>query len=124
MGTGAPRRLRTTCPRCKQSYTPSAEELQQLFDTSGGGRDVKLYRSGGCDSCYDTGYRGRKAIYEILCVSPKIRRMIVDAESEDAIKQQAIIEGMKTLTKSGIAEVLDGATTLEELLRLVDVRAE
>jgi len=70
------------------------------------------------------GYRGRKAIYEILPVSESIRRMIVDGAGDDAIKHQAISEGMKTLRKSGIEEVVNGVTALEELMRVVDIRTD
>jgi type II secretory ATPase GspE/PulE/Tfp pilus assembly ATPase PilB-like protein len=85
-------------------------------------KNIQLYRSQGCGDCYNSGYSGRRAIYEILCVSREIRRMTVEGESGDNIKQQAIKEGMRTLYKSGLEQVVNGTTTLEELLRLVDVR--
>ncbi|MBW8040619.1 MAG: type II/IV secretion system protein [Planctomycetes bacterium] len=124
LGTVAQRLIRTICPKCKQPYTPSSEELEQLFASCGRGKSVQLYRGQGCDSCYHTGYRGRKAIYEILCVSHETHKMIVEASSDDAIKRQTIAEGMKTLRKSGVEEVLNGVTTLEELTRVVDMRLE
>ena len=67
---------------------------------------------------------GRGAIYEILCVSREIRNLITNADSDEAIKQQAIAQGMKTLRQDGIKQVLAGGTTLDELLRVVDVRSE
>ena len=127
LGTVAQRLIRTNCQACKQPYEPSSEELEFIadrFDSSGSGKTVQLYRGAGCDNCYHTGYRGRKAIYEILCVSHEIRKMIVNADSDDTIKQQAIAEGMKTLRKDGIEHILSGTTTLEELRRLVDMGAE
>jgi type IV pilus assembly protein PilB len=124
LGTAAQRLIRAICPKCKQPYTSSSEELKQLFGSSGRNKAVQLYRAAGCNDCDKTGYRGRKAVYEVLCVSHEIRKMIVETSSDDAIKQQAISEGMKTLRKSGIEEALNGATTLEELLRLVDMRVE
>lgn len=84
--------------------------------------ETKLYHGNGCNSCYDSGYQGRKAIYEILSISGEIRRMIVKGSSDDAIKEQAIKEGMRTLRNSGLEEVLNTETTIEELLRLVDIR--
>ncbi|GAG26259.1 unnamed protein product, partial [marine sediment metagenome] len=73
----------------------------------------------GCESCYHTGYHGRKSIYEILCISPEISKMIIERSSDQEIKQQAIKEGMKTLCESAVNEVLDGVTTAEELMRVV-----
>jgi len=121
LGTVAQRLMRTSCSKCKQSYQPSEEERRCLFGESYQDRNIELYRSSGCRSCYELGYSGRKAIYEILCVSEAIRKMIVDGASDDAIKRQAIEEGMKTLRKSGIDEVLNGVTTIDELMRVVDM---
>ncbi len=124
LGTVAQRLIRTTCPKCKQLYQPSEDELKCLFGKSYRDKKIKLYRGMGCNSCYHTGSHGRKSIYEILYISHEIRKMIVDASSDDAIKQQAIKEGMKTLRKNGLEQVLNGTTTLEELLRVVDMRME
>lgn len=127
LGTVAQRLIRTTCLACRQSYTPSPEELDLVsdgFDSSNEGKTVQMYRGAGCDDCDHTGYRGRKAIYEILAVSHEIRKMIINADNDDNIKRQAIAEGMKTLRKDGIEQVLNGTTTLEELRRLVDMEAE
>jgi len=127
LGTVAQRLIRTTCPACRQSYTPSPEELELVSDkleSSSNGNTVQMYRGEGCDDCDHTGYRGRKAIYEILSVSHEIHKMIINADNDDNIKRQAIAEGMKTLRKDGIEQVLNGTTTLEELRRLVDMEAE
>lgn len=124
LGTAAQRLIRTTCLKCKQPYTPSPEELELLLPSSDMGRDVRLYRGPGCNDCDHTGYHGRKAIYEILCVSQQIRKMIAGANSDDVIKQQAIKEGMRTVHKSAVDEVLAGVTTPDELMRVVDVGVE
>ena len=124
LGAVAQRLIRTLCPKCKQGYEPSEDELKCLFGKSCQDKKIKLYRGMGCSNCYHTGYHGRKAVYEILCISPEIRRMIIDTSSDDAIKQQAIKEGMKTLHKNAVDEVLNGVTTLDELMRVVDVRTE
>lgn len=87
-----------------------------MFVSSGESKNVQLYRGQGCNYCYDSGCRGRKAIYEILCVSPEIRKMTVNAGNDNAIAQQAIKEGMKTLRKSGIEQVLNGSTTFEKVV--------
>jgi len=121
LATVAQRLVRTCCDKCKQAYQPSQEELDYLQGLSNQGENVSFYRGRGCNGCYQTGYYGRKAIFEILTITPEIRRMIVTGCSNDEIKSQAIEEGMKTLRTSGIEEVLAGGTTLEELQRVVDM---
>jgi len=124
LGAAAQRLVRVTCKDCKQPYSPSPEDVGQLLSLSEQNKNVQFYRSQGCNSCYHTGYRGRKAIYEILCVSHKIGKMIVENAGDDAIKQQAVNEGMRTLRRSSEDEVLNGTTTIDELRRLVDMRIE
>jgi len=124
LGAIAQRLVRIVCPKCKASYSPSSEELKQLFGGAEHDNHVQLQRGKGCNSCYHTGYRGRKAVYEVLCVSAAVRKLIVEGADDDTIKHQAITEGMKTLRENALKEVLNGATTLEELLRVVDVRTE
>ena len=126
LGVVAQRLIRTSCLACKEEYSPSGDEFVRLSEIVGKDppRRARLYRGAGCDSCYDSGYRGRKAIFEVLGVSREISAMIVDAAGDDAIKRQAISEGMKTLRKSGIEQVLNGSTTIEELQRLIDLRAD
>ena len=119
LGAVAQRLVRALCPRCKQPYTPSSEEVELLSGSSEKGENVQLYRNTGCNYCYNFGYQGRKAIYEILSISPEIRRMIIGSSDDNAIMQRAIKEGMKTLHQSGIEEVLNGTTTLEELQRVI-----
>ncbi len=124
IGAMAQRLIRTLCSKCKQAYEPSEDELKCLFGESYHDKKIELYRGTGCSNCYHSGYHGRKAVFEILRVSPEIRRMIIDTSSDDAIKQQALKEGMKTLRENAINEVLNGATSLDELMRVVDVGIE
>ncbi|MBN2181868.1 MAG: type II/IV secretion system protein [Sedimentisphaerales bacterium] len=148
LGTVAQRLIRTICPKCRQSYKPSSEDMELISDSSqedsvvpgtsktgaidkgrqnkNGKKDkeILLYRGQGCEDCYGTGYSGRRAIYEILCVSREIRQLIINAESDEAIKQQAIAQNMKTLREDGIEQILTGKTSLEELLRVVDMRSD
>jgi type II secretory ATPase GspE/PulE/Tfp pilus assembly ATPase PilB-like protein len=124
LGAVAQRLIRATCVDCKQPYKPSVEELTDVFGKSLPEKKMQLYRGTGCQSCRNTGYHGRKGVFEILPVSPQIRRMITDSCSDSQIKQQAIQEGMRTLTKSAIDEVFCGNTTIDELMRVVDMRGE
>jgi len=121
LGTVAQRLLRTICPGCKQPYEPTEDELKSLCGQPYKNKKTKLYRGAGCNGCYDTGYHGRKSVYEILPISPEIRRMIVAGSDDGSIKQQAMKEGMRTLRVSAIDEVLSGATTPDELMRVIDV---
>jgi type II secretory ATPase GspE/PulE/Tfp pilus assembly ATPase PilB-like protein len=123
IGSAAQRLIRTTCTKCRQTYQPGPDELNLLKLSGDENNDIQFYKGAGCDNCMKTGYSGRKAIYEILPVSADIRKLIVNSCSDDAIKELAITESMRTLQKSAIDEVLNGSTTFEELLRVVDMRA-
>jgi type IV pilus assembly protein PilB len=122
LGTAAQRLIRVSCPKCRQAYEPTEHELKSLFGESYQENKMSHYRGTGCKSCYNTGYHDRKSIYEILCISPEIRRMIISKSGDVEIKQQAIEEGMRTLRESAVNEVLAGITTIEEVTRVVDVR--
>ena len=124
LGAVAQRLVRTTCDKCKQPYKPSAEELAMIYGKSLPDKEVHAYRGVGCNSCRNTGYRGRRGVFEILSVSPLIRKMIADGSSDGQIKQQAVQEGMRTLTKAAIDDMLAGNTTIDELMRVVDLRAD
>ncbi|MBU1259711.1 MAG: GspE/PulE family protein [Planctomycetes bacterium] len=122
LGAIAQRLVRTSCFACKETYTPEPEVKKLLFADKP--EDMVLHRSTGCDNCAKTGYLGRKGIYEILPITSTIQDMIIAGKSDAEIKRQAIKEGMRTLKQSGIQQVLSGATTLEELYRVVDMQEE
>jgi type IV pilus assembly protein PilB len=124
LGAVAQRLIRISCSGCKQAYQPPEDELKCLFGESRRDKNIELYRGTGCNNCYHTGYRGRKGIFEILPVSPGIRKMIIDRSGDDAIRQQAIKEGMRTLHQSAVNEILAGVTTLDEMMRVIDMRTE
>jgi type II secretory ATPase GspE/PulE/Tfp pilus assembly ATPase PilB-like protein len=124
LGAIAQRLVRTTCADCKQPYKPGVEELANIFGKHLPEKGIQFYKGTGCQACRNTGYHGRKGVFEIMPVSSQIRRMITDGSSDGQIKQQAIQEGMRTLTKSAIDEVLRGNTTIDELMRVVDMRVE
>ncbi len=121
LGTVAQRLIRTNCPKCKHTENPGPQELGLLFGSNMPVEKVSLYRGAGCNHCYQAGYKGRKSVYEILTFSPQIRRMVLSGQNDDTIKQQAIAEGMRTLQKSAIQEVLLGNTTVDEISRVVDM---
>ncbi len=121
LGSAAQRLLRTCCPKCKTPYRASESEVRILYGDSRPGDDLQLWRGSGCSHCYQTGYMGRKSIYEILSVSRHVQRMIIDKVDDDAIKEYAVHEGMRTLRMAAINEVLEGHTTIDEIMRVVDM---
>jgi type IV pilus assembly protein PilB len=122
LGTVAQRLIRTSCTACRQPYTPDPQIKKLLFADAP--ENMVLHRSTGCDNCAKTGFLGRKAIYEILPVTTTLRDMMIAGKSDTEIKQQAISEGMRTLKRNGIQQVLCGSTTLEELYRVVDMQVD
>jgi type IV pilus assembly protein PilB len=122
LGVLGQRLIRTTCSKCKKLYKPTKEELNSLLGRQPEDKNIRLIQARGCNGCYQTGYHGRRAIYEIVVISGRIRNMIASGDNDDQIKQQAIEEGMKTLCATGAEQVLNGITTLAELLRVVDMR--
>jgi type II secretory ATPase GspE/PulE/Tfp pilus assembly ATPase PilB-like protein len=121
LGTASQRLMRTSCPHCRQAYKPSGREMKLLYEKSHPNGKIELFRGNGCEACGKTGYHGRKSIYEILRITPTIRKLVVHGSSDGEIKELAITEGMKTLRESAAAEVLSGITTLDELTRVVEI---
>ncbi|HET8577036.1 MAG TPA: ATPase, T2SS/T4P/T4SS family [Methylomirabilota bacterium] len=112
----AQRLVRKICKDCKESYTPSADELA-LFAPEPGPK--LLYRGRGCESCRNVGYAGRMALYEVFSVTAEVRRMVIDGADWDTIQKYAIDAGMMTLKQSGFRQAARGHTTLEEVLAVV-----
>ncbi len=112
----AQRLLRRICPDCKRPYRASEEELSRLDLPPGSA--VTLYRGAGCAACSQTGYRGRTGIFELMVLDDDIRRLIGGKADSTAIKQTAIAKGMVTLKQEGAERVIQGHTTLEEVMRI------
>jgi type IV pilus assembly protein PilB len=79
----------------------------------------KVFRAVGCSACANTGYRGRKAMAELLPMTEEIERLIIEGGSVDEIHKLAVSQGMLTLRQSGLRKAIEGETTLEEVLRVV-----
>lgn len=120
-GVVAQRLVRRLCPKCRKPVDlPTAEVLQEIrfpVEALGGG---PVFEPNGCDHCRGTGFRGRSGIFEILPVTDKIESLVTGRHSAPEIKQQALREGMHTLREDGWAKVIDGATTIEEVLRATE----
>ena len=114
--TCAQRLVRRICPNCREEYLPEPEIFGKLNMEVPEG--ALFYHGSGCERCKQRGYLGRAAILEVLPVSEAIRRLIIKRASSAALKNQALVEGMKTLRLAGIDKAHEGVTTLEEVWRL------
>jgi general secretion pathway protein E len=111
----AQRLVRIICPHCKESYTPSKQELSYLeIDPP----PSELYRGKGCDKCLDKGYLGRTGIYEMLEITPDIRAMIAERKDAQTIKTAAIKSGFSSLQRNAVDNIINGITTVEEVVRV------
>ena len=115
----AQRLVRRLCPKCKQAYTPTPEELSQIATISPQlTPPTQLYKESKCDECNSTGFKGRIGIFEILRVTPEIKTKINSGAGAADIAALAISQGMITLTQDGLNRVIEGVTTLAELFRV------
>ncbi len=113
----AQRLVRTICTKCKTPYEPSADELQLIGMTDDMIAGQSFYYGKGCETCNNTGYKGRTAIFEILDVNEKIREMILEKASSGQIREEARRMGMTTLRDSGIQTIFMGLSTIEEVVK-------
>ena len=110
------RLVRKICPDCKEIVGYPLDYLAELGVTFP--PDMKFYRGAGCDACRQTGYQGRMAIYEICVITEPLRRMIMQKRDGGELKQCAVAEGMETLRQDGWRRVIEGSTTIEEVVRV------
>ena len=116
LGVLAQRLVRVLCPHCKVSHVPSDFDLTTLGITRQKALASNICKPKGCEQCGQKGYIGRTVIAEILPVSDDIRSLIMQRKDGNAIKKQAVSNGMKTFRDHGIQKVLAGITTIEELV--------
>lgn len=116
----AQRLVRTLCPDCKKPTEYDADYLKEIQFPVQLLNDHPIFKAGGCEACRQTGYRGRTGIYEILQVSEDIRQHIIARDPASRIKTTAVREGMLPLREDGWAKVINGVTSIEEVLRVSD----
>ncbi len=121
----AQRLVRRICPDCKREYEPTAQELRELgmlTASAGMSLDVesegKFFAGEGCDRCFQTGYRGRTGVYELMLINEEIQDLIYKRESAGKIKKVALDAGLQTLRMDGARKVLAGTTSISEVLRV------
>jgi type IV pilus assembly protein PilB len=111
------RLIRAICPDCKQAYRPDDASLALLeLDRSQIG-EQSFYRGEGCTTCNQTGYGGRRAIFEYMQINDTLRAAIVERKPTLALRNKAMELGMRTLREDGIRCILDGYTTVEEIIQ-------
>jgi len=134
LGILAQRLARSLCPHCKEAYEPKKAELQSLADeyilnTEGDassvqaawheeyaqGKKLTLYKAKGCKSCNDTGYSGRIGLYELMTISPELKRLIQKRAPVPELVREALSNGMVTLKQDGISKILQGKTDIAQV---------
>ncbi len=113
----AQRLVRKVCEHCREEYEPTKEELDIVGLSQDQIKGHAIYHGKGCTHCRNTGFHGRTAIFEVIPMTRTIRGHIFDNANEDVIRETALKEGMITLRESGIRKVLDGTTTISEIVR-------
>jgi type IV pilus assembly protein PilB len=116
-GVLAQRLVRTICKDCKSPYEPNEAILSQLGVSAHELGDKQFFTGAGCDSCGQTGYRGRRGLYELLNITDPIRELITARAPTVVIKQKAVELGMNTLREDGLRNIYLGNTTIEEVLK-------
>jgi type IV pilus assembly protein PilB len=113
----AQRLVRRICKECKTSHRYKDEELISLGTEIDTLRALPFMKGSGCETCSGTGYKGRAGLYEVMALSPELRRMILRGASVAELRDQAVAEGMLTLRMDGIKKIERGVTTLEEVVK-------
>jgi general secretion pathway protein E len=116
----AQRLVRVICKECREPYRPDPSLVREMgLDRS---RDLPFegffYRGKGCAACFQTGYRGRSGIYELLVIDDDIRSLIMSGADSSVIRRKAIEQGMTTLFRDGVIKIVKGFTTVDEVLRV------
>ncbi len=114
----AQRLVRVICLSCKEKYEPTEEELKTINLTPDQLKKAKFHRGKGCEDCANTGYKGRIGIFELLVMTDKIRELVFEKMSSSVIKEKAKALGMVTLREDGIKKILNGITTISEVMRV------
>ncbi len=116
-GIVAQRLVRRICVNCKEEYTPTEEQLMELELRPEHVQGRKFHFGKGCEFCNNTGYKGRQSIYEIMLLDDDMRDQIIKHASTQVLRAEAKKRGMRTLRQSGLINIYDGITTIEEVVR-------
>jgi type IV pilus assembly protein PilB len=116
-GILAQRLVRRVCPACKEPATPTSEMMADLDLTPADIAGKTFYRGRGCDTCNNSGYKGRVGLFELMIMNDDLRDMVMRGASTDELREKARSHGMSTLRDNGMKAAFEGTTTLEEIIR-------
>lgn len=118
MAVMAQRLVRVVCPKCREPYQPTPEEIEVFNITPDELSDGQWVRGRGCSNCKHTGYKGRRAVFELMTMNTTLREMAFNSEPAQNIRRQARLLGMKTLVEDAKDKAFSGMTTLAEVYKL------
>jgi general secretion pathway protein E len=121
IGIMAQRLVRVICPECKEPYTPEVGVMEELGISHAEVTKLDIFKGRGCKNCANTGFRGRKGIYELLMMNDDIRELILEKTPSNVIKEKGRAQGMKTLREAGWQKVKAGISTVSEVVRVTQV---
>ena len=110
--------MRRICQTCKTPYEPKDEELA-FYEESGGLPKTAFFHGEGCNFCAGTGYRDRIGVFELMRITPEIKRLIVGWATQDELQRMAASQGMRTLRDEAIRLIADDVTTISEVVRSI-----
>jgi len=117
IGVQAQRLVRRICDQCRTPFRPPVEDFE--FYSAMGGKGTAFFHGTGCARCSHTGFHGRIGVFEVLKVTDAVKRLLVRDAAPEALRAQAIADGMITLRESGLAKIDEGLTTISEVMRSV-----
>jgi type IV pilus assembly protein PilB len=113
----AQRLVRRLCDNCKEEYEPTADEIAVFRQHSGGSDKTHFFKGRGCSYCSGTGYHGRIGVYELLRITPELRRLIVGWATTEELRRLAVAQGMRTMLREAMQLVEDDVTTIPEVVK-------
>jgi type IV pilus assembly protein PilB len=117
MAVLAQRLVRTVCRKCRTPFEPTESQLALLNLSPNDIGDKVFYYGRGCSTCNDTGYKGRRGIFELLVMNDTLRNMVNERAPTMVLRQKAIEMGMVALRDDGLRNIFDGETTIEEIVK-------
>lgn len=122
IGVIAQRLIRMICPECKEDYRPEDSVLQEISLSRPAEGELIFARGRGCPFCFNTGYRGRTGIFEIMSITDQLRDLLTSRAPSNKIKDAAVGQGMVTLAQSAIGKIREKITTVDEAKRVVFIQ--
>src|SRR5690606_7585657 len=104
---------------CKEPYAPTADEMTVYRQHSGGSDKTTFFHGTGCTYCSGTGYRDRIGVYELLRITPELRRLIVGWATTEELRRLAVAQGMRTMLREAMQLVEDDVTTINEVIKTI-----